>query len=181
MTKFEKEAFALIKPQTLVCEELICDWRDGYKLVRFDLGVCPVNIDVWTPDGEEFEEGKEYKIKLLLFQGSEFLKGPNEIFHNEEEYYRERTMKSMAVESIIPSGTFSPKADPKFKENASVILQAKIESVEKVRLAGENAFHIVLKMQDKKFDTFFHDGVLPFAEPGNIISSVYTAVGEIVK
>ena len=32
-----------------------------------------------------------------------------------------------------------------------------------------------------EFDTFFEDGVLPFAEEGNVISAVFTAVGVLVK
>ena len=32
-----------------------------------------------------------------------------------------------------------------------------------------------------EFDAFFDDGVLPFAEEGNVISAAFTAVGVIVK
>ncbi len=113
--------------------------------------------------------------------GAELLNGPSEIFHDEEEYYRERTMKSMAAESIIPSGTFSPTADPNFRENASVILQAKIKRVEKVKFGKASVLHIVLKMAGLEFDTFFDDGVLPFAEEGNVISAAFTAVGMMIK
>ncbi len=181
MTNFEKQAFALIEPRTLECEEFICDWGDGWQLARFDLGVCPINIDLWHAEGESFEEGKRFSLKLLLMPGAEHLNGPSEIFHDEEDYYRERTMKSMAAESIIPSGTFSPSADPNFRENASVILQAKIKSVEKVNFGEEEVLHIVLKMEGLEFDTFFDDGVLPFAEEGNVISAAFTAVGLLVK
>ena len=181
MTNFEKQAFRFIEPRELICEEFVCDWADGWQLVRFDLGICPINIDLWHAEGETFEEGKRFSLKLLLVPGSHSLTGPNEIFHDEEEYYRERTMKSMAAESIIPSGTFSPTADPNFRENASVILQAKIKGVEKVKFGKKNVLHIVLKMQGLEFDTFFEEGVLPFAEEGNIISAAFTAVGLLVK
>ena len=181
MTNFEKQAFALIEPRTLRCEEFVCDWGDGWQLVRFDLGICPINIDLWHAEGETFEEEKKFCVKLLLMPGAEFLNGPNEIFHDEAEYYRECTMKSMAAESIIPSGTFSPNQDPNFHENASVILQAKIKSVNRVKFGKKNVLHIVMKMKGLEFDTFFDDGVLPFAEEGNVISAAFTAVGVIVK
>ena len=181
MTNFEKQAFKFIEPRTLICEEFVSDWEDGWQLVRFDLGICPINIDLWHAEGETFEEGKRFSLKLLLMPGAEFLNGPNEIFHDEKEYYRERTMKSMAAESIIPSGIFSPNADPNFHENASVILQAKFKSVEKVKFGKKNVLHLVLKMEGLEFDAFFDDGVLPFAEEGNVISAAFTAVGVLVK
>ena len=181
MTEFEEQAFSLIEPRELICEEFVCDWGDGWRLVRFDLGICPINIDLRHAEGETFEEGKRLSLKLLLMPGAERLNGPSEIFHDEKEYYRERTMKSMAAESIIPSGTFSPTAYPNFRENASVILQAKIRSVEKVKFGEEDVLHIVLKMEGLEFDTFFEEGVLPFAEEGNVISAAFTAVGVLVK
>ena len=181
MTNFEKQAFRFIEPRELICEEFVCDWEDGWQLVRFDLGICPINIDLWHAEGETFEEGKRFSLKLLLVLGSDSVKGTNEIFHDEAEYYRECRMKSMAAESIIPSGTFSATSDPNFHENASVILQAKIKSVSKVKFGKKDVLHIVLKMEGLEFDTFFDDGVLPFAEEGNIISAVFTAVGVLVK
>ena len=119
-------------------------------------------------------------MKLLLMSGAECLNGPNEIFHDEKEYYRECKMKSMAAGSIIQSGTFSPTADANFHENASVILQAKFKSVEKVKFGKKDVLHIVLKMEELEFDTFFEEGVLPFAEEGNVISAAFTAVGLLV-
>ena len=41
--------------------------------------------------------------------------------------------------------------------------------------------HILLKMEGLEFDTFFDDGVLPFAKEGNVISAAFTAVGVLVK
>ena len=143
MTNFEKQAFKFIEPRELICEEFVCDWGDGWQLVRFDLGICPINIDLWHAEGETFEEGKRFSLKLLLMPGAECLNGPSEIFHDKKEYYRECKMKSMAAESIIPSGTFSPNADPNFHENASIILQAKFKRVEKVKFGKKNVLHIV--------------------------------------
>lgn len=178
MTEFEK-MFELVVSQKLQCEKEICDWQDGWKLVCFDIGVCPLNIELCGAEGKTLEE-KTYNIKLFLLPGSQCLNGASEIFRNEEEFYRERTMRTMAAESIISSGKFSPTKGPNFCENSSVILQAKIKSVKKVSVDDVNLLHIVLKMQNIEFDAFFEENTLPFAEQGNVISSVFTAIGMLV-
>ena len=179
MTEFEEQIFEFVSPQKLICEKEIRDWKDSRKLVRFDIDVCPLNIELWGAERITLEE-KAYDIKLCLLPGSQCIDGVGEIFHDEKEFYRERTMKTMAAESIIPSGTFSPTNDPNYHENSSVILQAKIKSVKKVNVCGVNLLYIVLTMQGREFDAIFEDGILPFAEPGNVISSVFTAVGLLV-
>lgn len=179
MIEFER-IFELVAPQKLECEKEVRDWQDGWKLVCFDIGVCPLNIELCGAEGKKLEE-KAYNIKLFLLPGSQSINGASEIFRDEEEFYRERTMKTMAAESIIPSGTFSPTNDPNYCENSSVILQAKIKSVQKVNVDNVDLFHIVLKMQNLEFDAFFEENTLPFAQPGNIISSVFTAIGMLVN
>ena len=164
MSNLEK-IFELVKPQKLQCEKEICTWQDGWKLVRFDIGVCPLNIEFCGAARKALEE-KAYNIKLFLLPGSHFLNGESEIFRDEDEFYRERTMKTMAAESIIPSGTFSPTNNPNYCENSSVILQAKIKSVQKVNVDNVDLLHIVLTMQNLEFDAFFEENTLPFAESG---------------
>ena len=181
MTKFEEQALACVEPKKLRCGGVVRDWRDGWKLVRFYFGARSLDVDIWDPDWEEFEEGAEYDVKFLLTLAFYRTKGPCELFRDREEFYRERTLKTAEAESMFPGNVPSPKAGESLPENANVILQAVFESVEKVCLAEQDLLHIVLKMQDLRFDAFFAEGGLPFAEPGNVISAVFTAIGVVVR
>lgn len=168
--EFEKQALALAETKNLACEGAVNDGA-GWRLMRFDLGICPINVDLWDPE-KKCKEGMCAALKLAL------LPDEGDIFTDEDEYYRETAHVShLAAEAIVPCGTFSPQRDPDFRETPTVMLNAKVESVEKVVLDGEDTLKIKLRMQEFTFDAFFPDGVLPYAEKGNVIATTYALIG----
>ncbi len=179
--KFLEGALLRARSHSLISEGLKKDYGDGCALIGFDLGICPINIEVYDFEGVDFSEGQKADIRFALFPH-----GDGDIYKDEAEYYAEAKRKAnggmvWSAESIIPSGTFSPTADENFEENSSIILRAVVTDTESVMLDGERTLHLTLKMEDCTFDSFFEDGMLPFAEKGNVISATFLAIGVSAK
>ena len=155
-------------------------YEEGAKLCCFELNEgynIPFNADTYGYPEKGIRKGRTVRIRLVLFSDD----GEGEIFHDEEEYYRERK-NSMAAESMIPCGTFPvPSNAEDFEESARLIMHGKIASIEHVVIGGIESLNIGLQCLGVIYDFFIDEGVLPFIEVGNVLSSVFYAICKIEK
>lgn len=149
-------------------------WVKWGKLIRVWLGDnTPLNVTVCGdfPRGLKKYDDLEIELRLLFYEG--------DFYKDEDEYYAEEG-HTMASESIIPCGTFSPTQDPNFKQTPTVLLRGKVLSVEEFEEYGDRMFKIELKMWDYVFRVIAIDG---FGElgvhPGNILSGFFFVDGKV--
>lgn len=150
-------------------------WVKWGKLIRVWLGdEIPLNVTVCGdfPRGLKKYDDIDVELRLLFYEG--------DFYKNEAEYYAEAG-HSMASESIIPCGTFSPTQDPNFKQTPTVFLRGKVLFAEEFEEYGDKMFKIELKMDNYIFRVISIDGFDELGvHPGNILSG-FCFVDGIVK
>ena len=136
---------------------------------------APMNVYIDGDYPKGLKKGDALKLDLRLI----FWKGD---YYNDEEQYRREKQSSMAAQSYIPCGTFSPSMDPNFVESATALINGEVVHVERVMVDGEPVCKIELRCEEYIFrvvcpDCFDELGI----HEGTILSGLFTIDGRISR
>ena len=155
-------------------------WVRRGKLLRVWLDLpgisdVPMNVETVGDFPRKLRKGDVLEAELRFL----FLKGS--FYQNEAEYYQEEK-SHMAAEAYIPCGTFSPKDDPGFVENPTVLVRGTVLSAEPVEMGGDKIYKIALRVGGCVFRVLASDGSGERGiREGNILSGFFYVLGKIKR
>ena len=136
---------------------------------------APMNVYINGGCPKGLKRGDELKMELRLV----FTEG--EYYNNEEEYRRE-AKPSMAPQSYIPCGTFSPRMEAGFAESATALINGEVAHVERVMVEGYAVCKIELRCDKYIFRVVCPDGFNELGiHEGTILSGLFTIDGRIYR
>jgi hypothetical protein len=142
---------------------------------NFDLSEYEIPINIFVDNAEDFPDLKECDAEMDIFGISQSFK----LFKSEAEY--EAAGTNMAVQSMIPSGTFSVLSeDKKFAPSPEIIYNGIVKSLEKDDDAQENQPNYCLEIETygMTFHLFVH--IQEEVCVGDIVSGGAWLYGDIV-
>ncbi len=148
-------------------------YEDGL-MGNFDLLEEDVPINIFIDNADEFKDLSECDAEVEIYGVYQGLK----VFKTEEEYNASGT--HMAVESMIPTGTFAPKGKQDgFQQSPTILYNGIVKDVDKDEEAEEGRPNYCLTIQTygMTFKLFArYDGQI---EKGNIVSGNAWLYGDI--
>ncbi len=164
-----------IKP--MYCEFEKWHFWDSYPIMGVTMGsLMPMNILVCGKRPTHLKKWQELKVTAILFGFNDDI----EIYDSPNDYYGD-TKKHMAAESIIPSGTFSPRGDKDFIQNETVIITGTITEVNEFEDEGDLCYRLKVKCDCYNFAVIIAKEQIKSGEPkvGGTIDGIFRVAGKV--